>query len=487
MPDYSQKHSLYGAARQKRDLALSLYEGGELVEKQHQLLIRHPFETDAQYAIRKERATYRNFAAPIVDVFSGMVCEGRPERTLPDALTPIEKDADRMGNDAGTFFDDVVRNAAGGGARFVLVDMEPPRGDTLAADKQAGRRLVPYFVDIDANDVWDWGFDAHGLAWVVIHSTEAVGSAAFEQPQVVDVLTVWTRTTWQKFKGPARTLTVSDQALADIFSTGMNAEGEPVAHPCGMVPLVPFLFEPRSPMMGNPATDDVLSLILGVYRRYSELDKMLFDCAVPLMVVNGLAEKAGEDFVRASSNMLVSEEKDGITAQYVEPTGTSFAAQTAFLANDIQQIREIALRMVRPDSAVGQSADSKKLDNAQLDTQLAKFARRCAAAEKRCWMLAAAWLGMKNVADDAILTPYNEDYSEDSTNKLDKAFVLELARLNMISKATALVQLKKLGTLPEDFEPDEEPAKVAQELMTNAGPNVGSGLLQNLGFGVGGI
>lgn len=486
MPDYSQKHSLYGAARQKRDLALSLYEGGELVEKQHQLLIRHPFETDAQYAIRKERATYRNFAAPIVDVFSGMVCEGRPERTLPDALTPIEKDADRMGNDAGTFFDDVVRNAAGGGARFVLVDMEPPRGDTLAADKQAGRRLVPYFVDIDADNVWDWGLDDKGLAWVVINSTEAVEHKAFEIAMVVDVLTVWTRTTWQKFKGQPRAVTIAEKDLTNIYATQMMPDGEPVAHPCGMVPLVPFLFEPRSPMMGNPATDDVLSLILRVYRRDSELDKMLFDCAVPLLVANGLDEQQGEKFVRASSNMLVSPEKEGVSASYVEPTGTSFTAQTAFIASDIQQIREIALRMVRPDSAVGESAEAKKLDNRQLDTQLAKFARRCAAAEKRCWMLAAKWLGLK-VGDDEIITPYNEDYDDNAINKLDKTFVLELARLNMISKATALVQLKKLGTLPEDFEPDEEQTKIAQELMTNAGPNVGSGLLQNLGFGVGGI
>ncbi|NCB23785.1 MAG: DUF4055 domain-containing protein, partial [Deltaproteobacteria bacterium] len=202
-----------------------------------------------------------------------------------------------------------------------------------------------------------------------------------------------------------------------------------------------------------------------------ELDKMLFDCAVPLMIVNGLDEKQGVEFIRASSNMLVSSEKDGITAAYAEPSGTSFAAQTAFLANDIQQIREIALRMVRPDSAVGQSAESKRLDNAQLDTQLAKFARRCAAAEKRCWMLAAAWLGMKNVADDAILTPYNEDYSEDSTNMLDKAFVLELTRLNVISKVTALELLMKTGTLPEDFDPAAEADKVAQGVLTNAGQN----------------
>lgn len=232
-------------------------------------------------------------------------------------------------------------------------------------------------------------------------------------------------------------------------------------------------------MTGNPATDDVLSLIVGTFRRYSELDKMLFDCAVPLMIVNGLDEKQGVEFIRASSNMLVSSEKDGIAATYAEPSGTSFAAQTAFLANDIQQIREIALRMVRPDSAVGQSAESKKLDNAQLDTQLAKFARRCAAAEKRCWMLAAAWLGMKNVADDAILTPYNEDYSEDSTNMLDKAFVLELTRLNVISKVTALELLMKTGTLPEDFDPAAEADKVAQGVLTNAGQN-GANALSSL-------
>ena len=471
--EYTKKHPCFEQNRLRRELAMDLYEGGRRIEVERvkTLLTRHPFETEAQYKIRLDRATYRNFAAPIVDVFSGMVCEGRPERTLPDALTPIEKDADRLGNDAGTFFDDVVRNAAGGGARFVLVDMEPPRGDTLAADKQAGRRLVPYFVDIDADNVWDWGLDDKGLAWVVIHSTEAAESAPFVTDMVVDVLTVWTRQTWQKFKGPARAVTIAENELTNIYATQMQPEGEPVAHPCGMVPLVPFLFEPRTPMTGNPATDDVLSLIVGTFRRYSELDKMLFDCAVPLMIVNGIDEKQGGEFVRASSNMLVSSEKDGVTAAYAEPSGTSFAAQTAFLANDIQQIREIALRMVRPDSAVGQSAESKKLDNSQLDTQLAKFARRCAAAENRCWMLAAAWLGMKNVADDDILTPYNEDYSEDSTNMLDKAFVLELTRLNVISKVTALELLMKTGTLPEDFDPAAEADKVAQGVLTNAGQN----------------
>ena len=112
--EYTKKHPCFEQNRLCRELAIDLYEGGRRIEVERvkTLLTRHPFETEAQYDIRVSRATYRNFAAPIVDVFSGMVCEGRPERTLPDALKPIEDDADRLGNDAVTFFDDVVRNAA---------------------------------------------------------------------------------------------------------------------------------------------------------------------------------------------------------------------------------------------------------------------------------------------------------------------------------------------------------------------------------------
>ena len=45
-------------------------------------------------------------------------------------------------------------------------------------------------------------------------------------------------------------------------------------------------------------------------------------------------------------------------------------------------VREISLRMVRPQSAVGESAESKAIDKTQLDTQLASFARRSGSARK---------------------------------------------------------------------------------------------------------
>ena len=49
---------------------------------------------DKQYDIRARA----DLAAPIVDVFASFINEGRPESVfLPDALRPIEADADRYG------------------------------------------------------------------------------------------------------------------------------------------------------------------------------------------------------------------------------------------------------------------------------------------------------------------------------------------------------------------------------------------------------
>lgn len=75
-----------------------------------------------------------------MDVFASFINEGRPERAIPDALRPIEADADRYGMTADAFFADVTRLAAAGGARFVIVDMEQKKGETVAEDRASGRR-----------------------------------------------------------------------------------------------------------------------------------------------------------------------------------------------------------------------------------------------------------------------------------------------------------------------------------------------------------
>ncbi|WP_279062024.1 hypothetical protein [Bilophila wadsworthia] len=396
---YEQKHPLYAASFTKRRKAMDLYEGGERIEGNRAYLTRHTYESDKQYDIRASRATYRNFAAPIVDVFASFVNEGRPERILPDALRPIEADADRYGMTADAFFADVTRLAAAGGARFVIVDMEQKKGETVAEDRASGRRMVPYFTSISPDDVWDWGMDAKGLAWAVIHSEEMEHPAAFAAPLRYETLTVWTRDSWTRYRRPMKDKENTEYALTE------NGERR---HGLGAVPLVPFLFEPTSPMTGLPATDDVLSLILRIYRRDSELDKMLFDRAVPLLNVGGVNQKHWDTFVVASSNALMSTEPGGITAQYVEPVrhrvsgaGRSPCPRRGQRAGNLPSYGPSAIRR-------GRVRRVKAIDKTQLDTQLASFARRSGSAQGTlCWKLAARWLGAK---EDGIKAKYNESY-----------------------------------------------------------------------------
>ena len=140
--------------------------------------------------------------------------------------------------------------------------------------------------------------------------------AAFAAPLRYETLTVWTRDSWTRYRRPMKDKENTEYTIAE--------DGER-RHGLGAVPLVPFLFEPTSPMTGLPATDDVLSLILRIYRRDSELDKMLFDRAVPLLNVGGVslasfARRSGsaEALCWKLAARWLGAKEDGIEAKYNE-------------------------------------------------------------------------------------------------------------------------------------------------------------------------
>ena len=414
--------------------------------------------------LRKCRATYRNFAAPIPDLFAAFINEGRPGRQLPKALRPMEDNADGLRMSANLFFAHVSRLAAAGGTRFVLVDMEPAAGQTQAENIRAHRRHLPYFVSIDPDDVYDWSVDSRGLAWVTIHGTEFRREGFGRAGERSETLTCWTRQGWTRWR---KTSVPDDMGAGAGRGVGTGAprpvwlEDGSGTHDLGEVPLVPFHFEAVDLMTGLAATDDVLSLVLRIFRRDSELDKMLYDRAVPLLVVNGVDEKHWESFAAASSNALISSDRDGVDARYAEPQGTSFQALSEAISRDEASVREIALRMVRPHSGVGESADAKKIDQRQLDTQLANYARECAGYEAQCWRLAARWLGLDA---EGIAAPYRTDYDVREAASVMIDTLLSLSRQGIISKGTVLRADAVRQALPRDFDPRVNADELAKEV-----------------------
>jgi hypothetical protein len=452
MPDkrLDHQHPALDAQEPKYRVWNDLYHGGDNMEAQDKAkkyLPRHPYETTKQYDIRLQRATYRNHAAPIVQVFSSSVTEGNIKRVLPPQVKELTQDVDRSGSTANQFFNDVITKAAARGVQFVVVDSPQGEAQNLAEAQAQGIR--PYFVQIEPWHVLDWQFGEDGrLDWVKLYEYVETGADPFEGHQFQEQYRIWYRDRWE--------LWVQEDNGNGGTDIRQIDEGN---NPTGRVPLVPFYFERSQLMVGTSALDDVSSLCKRVFMRDSELDKNLFDSAVEIACFYGFEEDELDQFIRASTNGLRSSSADS-KVEYAAPTGRAWEALRRAINEDEERIREIALRMVRPDSKQVESAESKREDRKQLNSQLERFARNCEAGEEQCWGLAAAWM---NAEGAEIEITYDKDFNEDDiSEQLMKSFV-DIRRNRDLSRETFLRLLHQWGWMPEDFDVEQEIDRIAEE------------------------
>lgn len=440
------EHPDFTAMKHKYQKWDDFYQGGELVENNLSYMPRHPYETEKQYKIRQERATYRNHAAPIVTVFSSSIWDKVPLRGLPSELNEIQEDVDRNNTSANQFFKSVTDKSAARGIHFVFVGSPESKAQTKAEAKANGIR--PFFVDVPVISLIDWGFDEKGiLDYIVIHQSVEINSTPFEEHEFQDQYWLWTKDKWE------------------IWVEDEKDEGEKIdegKNPLGVIPIVPFIFEKHTEMTGISCLDDVISLCKRVFMRDSELDKSLFDAAVEIVCFFGFESDELEEFTMSSSNGARSANTEA-NISFAAPTGRAFNALETAIANDERSIREIALRMVRPDSKQVESADSKKEDRRQLDSQLKRFAQNMSDGESNCWRLVAKWL---NVQGD-ISVKYNDNFdTEKITSELTKTFN-EMRRNKDISRETFWQILKENDILPADFDAVEELSKIENESRSN--------------------
>jgi hypothetical protein len=149
--------------------------------------------------------------------------------------------------------------------------------------------------------------------------------------------------------------------------------------------------------------------------------------------------------------------------EYAAPTGRVYEALRKSINEDESRIREIALRMVRPESRQVESADSKREDRKQLDSQLARFAANMEHSERLCWKYMAMWLGEREPEIDV---KYNKEFNtEEISNELMSSFI-DIRRNRDLSRQTLWEMLREWGYLPEDFDEQEEAQRLEAENRT---------------------
>lgn len=423
----------------------TLYEGFSDPDTIKGFLTQHPFESNGQYNVRVKRAVYRNFAALVANVFSSGIFAGEVTRDLPESCLRYADDVNEEMDGADVFFQAVADESAALGVSFVLVNKSATDAKTQAEEQAAGAR--PYFTMIQPESVVDFGD-----GYAVIRSTQwendgTPGSKYSEQTYYE----VWTSTDWKRYVEVVRDGT----RVVEEIGGG--------THSLGSVPLVPFYFKRKSEFVGTAAIKDIVGLVKKLFRLDSEHDKQLFDAAVAFLLVKGMPQEDVETLVKSSSNALVTQNTDA-DAKYIETSGTSFSAIRDQIKDTETAIREIALRIVRPQVVGAESAESRRLDKQPLNSMFSVFSKNTEDSEAKCWYFMDKWSGGTG---DGIAVTYNRDFDyQEITSQLLSALD-GMTTNRTLSKATLYEIMQQRGIMPHGFDADDEALRISKEGFGN--------------------
>lgn len=441
---------------------LDLYEGENLGKYIH----RHARESSTSHEERVKRISYRNFCAPVVDLyvhylFSKPIIRTAGEQTVtipsqrkrePPAprqkskLTLIQggKDTaantidaewerwllnvDRNGNTIDRFMADVARFAFIFGHMFVVADM--PRIDTPPRTEAQRRqlKLEPYLVYYFPTEVPNWDLDDQGQPlWVRLREFPSGAVGPFGEQRTTQMgrtqkqITTYADPTLGRVdrrhyltsrpvKARYRTWTRDRWVVHDVDRDRVElvAEGR---HNLGQVPLVSVYNRrySRYPFVGQSLISDVSLLNTEILNLDSLINEAVYQSVINILVL-GRQPQDAEEIIIGANNVL---EYAGDKPPYFLTPST---APLAYMESRIQGMREEIYRLAKLGGGLGleprsvPSGVAAAFEFNETNKVLAERGDELESAEDRIHDLWYQWMGTQRHG----LIDYPDDFSVQS-------------------------------------------------------------------------
>lgn len=434
----------------------------------------HSRETDASYAERVARSSFRRYAGFAIDALAAGVTEGVAPPTTrlgPEWLSRVTC----HGQDIRAF----RRSKAIGTELFGHMWIGADRSD----DENGG---MPYLYLVSPLELVDWQVKrGYQLLWAVVREKVAltrpvpftstgVGPRSGRRDETLQVYRLWTEEYSQRFDSEGRALPGED--------------GAQIPNELGRVPLeiafhVPDYSSPDP--AGISVMADLAPINLHEYNLRSLRDVILTDTAFPFLAISrpeGVTSIDPESQIELATDRAVA--YTGASAPvWVQPEATSVDVLTAQIREDVNAIRELAgLKIAMEDSGSAISADALRLVRANLDARFGAHASHLQDAEIRAIRMAQEIAGM---GPEGVESTWPTDYGAQETGgRLDDiAKVLDLglrdvpsghaeALKSAVQAALSGSPTKVISTINADIDKQvhELAAKAEQnrEMMANA-------------------
>lgn len=459
--ELTKTHPDYDAFLPEWQFYIRSYLGGKFY-RDGDYLLKHPFESDANYTRRKEIAYFYNYCAPIVDIFTSYLTKKQPVRSYGNLSTEVVPprqpktlfdafwwDVDLENTNLEQFMRDAQRYASIYGRISIIVDKPSVAVLTQAQAKDQGVR--PYCYIVTPENLLDWEYMrlSSGRPVLTMVKVKEEGNN----------YRIWTRYGWSSWR---------------VDNVGKNREAIQTGegfHDLGEIPIV-NLYNKKSltRMIGVSDLQDIADINKNIYYFCSDAKEIIENTAFPMLAMPYDKGGDSEQTVGPKNILQFDPEMPNSVPRWLEPPHSSLAEIREWIQQDAQEMVRIAkmggLRntetSVQPWSGVSIEAQER-----QLFATLAEKASNSEQAELDIFRLWAKWEGKEFTGN----VEYPRDFAiRDLTTALQNAISAGTQRINSLTFEKAR-QKKVVNAVIPDMEEVQREAifKEIEELEALSG------------------
>lgn len=367
---------------------------------------------------------------------------------VPPVLVPWLEDVDLEGRNLDTFGAELLECALGYGLCGILVEHPKTAPGRTGADVMLeGTR--PYWVHIKPDQILGWRAARLNGAWQInqLRLMESIsvedgdfGEACIEQ---VRVLTPGAWATYRK----------GDKADEwALFEEGLTS--------LSYVPFVPVYGQRTGFMTSKLPMAGIAHMNVQHWQKQSDADTLMHTASVPILAVIGVDDDQWKLTVGAASAVKLPQ---GADMKFVEHTGAAIEAGRVSLQDLEERMRQSGAELLVLDTKM--TATQVNSENAVGMCTLQRIASGLEDALDLALQYTADWVG---AGEGGHVTLFG-DYAASSLSEASEQLVLSAQQAGLISKATAINELKRRGTFSAQVDPDDEAGAIEGE-----GPPLGT-------------
>lgn len=407
------------------------------------LLPQWPAETDDAYRARLSTATlfpaYRRTAS---------VMAGKPfakALSLTDADARIVKwaeDVDMQGCNLHTFASDMFEDAFYGLAG-VRVDYPRTDGAPISTATAEANGIRPYMVRVYHDQILGWRTEIIGgrsvLSQVRLMENATVADGQFGEKTVQRVRVLY-RGGWQLWELTGNDWRIIDEGLTTLAD----------------IPFVPIYGQRTGFMTGTAPLEDLAHLNVKHWQSQSDQDTIMHAARVPILCMTG----AEDDSQLAIGGSQAVKLPLGADLKWVEHGGAAIAAGvTSLEALESQMIQAGAELLVRQP---GQRTATESANDAEANkSALQRMAEAFEDSLDQALVFMARYgnIDPQRAGNVSLFKDYGAATLSDASAQL----VLEMQARGLLSKETALSEMKRRGVLEASVDVDGELERAGEE------------------------